>query len=55
MQERNQFTESIPVDDTTFRLTDGDWTDWTQSAAGGAAQAPSGDNLQTEGYDIVDI
>ena len=59
MQEKNQFTNSIPVDDSAYRLTDGDWEDWfrtdiaEQPASEPAQEAPQPSN----GYEneIVNI
>ena len=57
MQERNQFSESIPVDDTTFRLTHGDWTDWTQDVENDVVPISEENDPKTGGYEseIVEI
>lgn len=57
MNERNQFFDSTPVDDSVYRLSDGDWTDFPPFAARENASAPERSEEPERGYEqqIVDI
>lgn len=57
MNERNQFSDSTPVDDSVFRLSDGDWTDFPPFAARESAFSPERAEESESGYErqIVDI
>lgn len=55
MQEINRFTDSTPVDDTAFRLTDGDWEDFdVRSFAPEENTEPEKNNRDYE-KEIIDV